>query len=334
MSRGEMLWGTAGLVALVAVGTPSAAQEKGSALLREGRYEEALAAFDTQLRGPGSADAAHGKAMTLRTLGRYAEAIAFVEERIKVQPTGLRTVLGELYADTGRYDEARRWLEEALSAGDLDRLRARLRLGELALASGEGERAQEHFDGLLDAYNAGHAQSADDLIAVGDACRRLGAEDSGLFRDALRAYDEATAADRGSIASRVALAELFLDKYNGTEARGEVQAALAINASDPAALLALARVENFEGRFTAMDRARKSLEINPAFVPARVFVAQLLLELEDFEGAVEEAEIAIETHPRSLDALSILAAARYLQGDDAGFSALEAQIAALNPRYA
>ena len=46
MSRGEMLWGTVGLVALVAVVTPSAAQEMGSALLREGRYEEAQAQLD------------------------------------------------------------------------------------------------------------------------------------------------------------------------------------------------------------------------------------------------------------------------------------------------
>ena len=76
----------------------------------------------------------------------------------------------------------------------------------------------------------------------------------------MRAYDEAVASDRLWAKPRIAVAKLFLDKYNSTEARGELDAALAIDASDPEVLLAVARVMHFEGSYQAMDQARKSLE--------------------------------------------------------------------------
>ena len=325
-----------GLSLALALTQPLVAQGDAETLLRTGRYEAALAAFDAQLEDqPDSESASLGRARVLRITGRYDDAIEVLRATTEDGGrAGARLLLGEILLESGRVDEARVQLEAAAQIGSAVLLGAMSQLGELALQTGARAEAEIHFDGLIDAYNRGQARSPEDLIAVGNACRRMGAEDPQLFKDALRAYDEAVAADRGAVTSRVALAELFLDKYNGTEARGEVEAALALNDSDPEALLALARVENFEGRPTSMERARKALEINPSFVAARVFVAQLLLELEDFQGAAAEVETALATNPRSLEALTVLAGTRYLQGDANAFAELETRILGLNPEFA
>jgi tetratricopeptide (TPR) repeat protein len=60
----------------------------------------------------------------------------------------------------------------------------------------------------------------------------------------------------------------------------------------------------------------------------------MLVELEDYERAIEEAERALTVNPAALEALAVLAAAKYLQGDVAGFRDVERRVLRLNPRYA
>jgi tetratricopeptide (TPR) repeat protein len=225
-------------------------------------------------------------------------------------------------------------LEAEVEARGPDRLAAQALLGELALEAGDRAGATARFDALIDAYNDGTARSADDLAAVAIACRHLGAEDPQLFKDAVKAFDEAIAADPRSVEPRVALSELFLEKYNGTEARSEAEAALALDPNDAGAMLALARVLHFDGAYEAMDAVRHALELNPNLVAGRVFTAQLLLELEDYDEAEKEARAALAVNPRSLDAQAILAAARYLRGDEQGYRAIEREVLAANPRAA
>ena len=51
------------------------------------------------------------------------------------------------------------------------------------------------------------------------AVRHLGRRDPQLFKDALKAYDEALAEDSLDVDAQVALGELFLEKYNSGEAK-------------------------------------------------------------------------------------------------------------------
>ncbi|HVR28101.1 MAG TPA: tetratricopeptide repeat protein [Thermoanaerobaculia bacterium] len=322
-----------------ACGVEAGAQDRGGAadLHRAGRYVEAIAAYTALVAGdPESAEARAGWGAALAAVGRYRQAAEGLELFLAEHPDapGIRLGLGTALAELGRYAEAERVLGAEVEHRGRDRHAARAELGRLRLLAGDRAAAVAHFDALIDAYNRGEARRAPELVAVAAACRHLGAEDPQLFKDALRAFDEAIAADPGSIEARVALGELFLEKYNGTEARGEVEAALALNPRHPGALLALARVLHFEGAYAAMEQAKRSLETNPGFVPARIFTAQLLLELEEYEDAEAEARRALETNPRSLEAQAILAAARYLQGDDVGFRELEDVVLAANPRYA
>jgi tetratricopeptide (TPR) repeat protein len=332
-----------GAVAASSCGDQAGAQDRSgrraaaSELLDGGRYAEAVAAYEQQLASaPTSADARAGWGAALVAIGRYDEAATGLTAFLAEHPDapGVRLVLGRALAELGRHEEAERVFAEEIERRGQDRAAAELELGELRLIAGDRDGAIARFDRLIEVYNRGEARTAADLIAVATACRHLGAEDPQLFKDALSAFDQAISADPRSVEARVALGELFLEKYNGTEARGEIEAALALAPHHPGALLALARVLHFEGAYAAMEQAKRSLETNPGFVAGRVFTAQLLLELEDYDEAEAEARRALETNPRSLEAQAILAAARYLQGDDAGFRDIERAVLAANPRYA
>ena len=85
-------------------------------------------------------------------------------------------------------------------------------------------------------------------LAVAIACRELGAGNPALFRDALRALDRAIGLDPANMDARVALGELFLAKYNGSEAQQTFDEALRINASFPAALVGAAARLVFDGQ--------------------------------------------------------------------------------------
>ena len=82
-----------------------------------------------------------------------------------------------------------------------------------------------------------------------------------------------------------------------------------------------------------MELANRSLEVNEHYVPARVFLATRLLQVEDYDRAMEEVDKALDVNPSSLEALSVLAAARYQSGDERGFAETRRRVLSLNSRH-
>ena len=109
---------------------------------------------------------------------------------------------------------------------------------------------------------------------------------------------------------------------------------LAINDVHPRALLGLARSQHFDYSSQAVTTVLQSLSINPNLVPARVFLAQLFIELEQYGDARSEAELALEINPESLEALTMLGVIDHLERNTEKFEAIERQVLALNPGYA
>jgi tetratricopeptide (TPR) repeat protein len=209
--------------------------------------------------------------------------------------------------------------------------------GTLALQRferGEIEEAKRGFRRLLAAYNENDDLSSEELVAVALACRQLGQDDPQLFKDALRAFDEAIARDPDNVDARVRLAELFLEKYNSADASSALEEAERRAPDDARVLLARARVSDFDGAPGVLLLVERALAAAPKRVEARVFKAELLLEQEDFEGAARYAEAIVADDPASVPALSVLAAARYLQGDTARFEEAKRKARARNPRSA
>jgi len=95
---------------------PSEIYEKGSALNRDGRYEEAIVYLDKALRlRPEYSIAWIVKSSALTQLGRYEEALKCWDEALKLcpnEPYLLDAKAGTLES-LGRYDEAKKLREQA-----------------------------------------------------------------------------------------------------------------------------------------------------------------------------------------------------------------------------
>jgi tetratricopeptide (TPR) repeat protein len=307
--------------------------------LRTGRYDEAVALFSDLVRDePSSARAARGYAKASSEIGRYDDAERAARRFIESNPDSpeLWNTLGEVLYAVGHRDEAADAFQRAITGKASDELDARLNAAIARYDRGDVEESKREFDRFIDVYNRGGGRglSSQDLTAVATAVRYLGADDWELYRDALKAYDEAIAADPGNLEPRVRVGELFLEKYNSQDAADAFEDVLELNSTHPRATLGMAKLLRFDGRPGALDLVRKSLETNPNYVSARTFAAELWLELENYEAAADEVERALEVNPASLEALAVLAAIRRLQGDERGFAEARDRVLELNPRYA
>jgi tetratricopeptide (TPR) repeat protein len=332
-------FGTAGLVlAIVSFGALPSLNGQGlevaTTALRAGSYDDAISEFSRlTARDRSSAGAARGLVSALREVGRYDDALRAARRYRQDNPgsSELDNALGEVLYATGRIEEAEQAFLRALTASDS--LVARFNRAVLKYERGDVDEAMSDFDDFIDVYNRGGALSSEELTAVAAAVRYLGVRNPVLFRDALRAYDEAVAADRDNLEPRIQLGEMFLEKYNGTDADATFTEVLTLNPHSPRALLGLARTRRFNGEPEAMSLAERSLETNPNLVAARVFTATLYLELEHYGRAEAEIDRALEVNPSSLEALAVRAASRYLQGDQRVHRETIDRALGLNPRF-
>ncbi|MBE0594661.1 MAG: tetratricopeptide repeat protein, partial [Gemmatimonadales bacterium] len=323
----------AGIMALVAPMLIGAQEpDAARAAYLEGRYDEAVAA----LRRSDAAESVRLLVRVLGAVGRYADAVDAAQRFERQHPDDPRVanLLGETLWRIGDTAEAARAFERAVADGAPDSLNARYNLARLWHATGRVDEARRGFDAFIDVYNGGRTLSSEELTAVAGAVRYLGATDWRLFRDALRAYDEAIAADPDNLEAQIAVGDLFLEKYQGSEALAAFEGVLERNPHHPDALLGLARQRRFAGSPEAMIFADSALETNPRHADALVFRAMLFVELEDYDRASEDVDRALAVNPRSIEAMTVRAGLQYLQGDRAGFDATRRRVLAANPASA
>lgn len=307
-----------------------ASPEGARAAARTGDYDTALALYERLDRGDAALAIRQAHVDVLLTVGRYADAEALA----RGDDAELATRLAKALMAQGKGAQAEEALQQAVQGRAGDALEAQVLLADLWMARGEHDRAHAAYDALIDVYNSGGARGASDLLAVGHAVRRLGKWEWVYFHDAVKAYDEAIAADPEGVEAQVAMATLFLDKYDSGEAKTILDQVLQKNPRHPQGLLAAARALHFDGSGQAEARAREALEVNENLVGAHVLLARLALEAEDEATAVAEAERALSVDPQSTEALTMLAAARWLANDQAGFRAAEERVLAIDPRHA
>jgi tetratricopeptide (TPR) repeat protein len=328
--------GLAVLISLVAPPLIAQQIEDARTAHRAGRYEDAISQFSRMVRRQASSvEAARGLVATLVEVGRYEDAVEAAERFARDNPNSreLSNSLGEVLYLIGDREEAQRAFARASQSAS-DSLVARYNLAVLHYEDGQLEQAMREFDRFIDVYNNSADLSAVELTTVANAVRYLSLRDWVLAQDALRAYDEAIAADPGYLEPRVRVGQLFLERYNGTDAQPSFENVLQLNPHHPRALLGLARTMRFSGTPGATELVERALEVNPNLVEARVFLAGIYLESEDLENASAEVEQALEVNPQSLEALSLLAATRFLQDDEQEFQAAVRRVLDLNPKYA
>jgi len=151
------------------------------------------------------------------------------------------------------------------------------------------------------------------------------------FSEANDQYRQAVAAAPKNPDYRVAWGRLYLDREQKQDAADLFNEALALQPDHAGALLglALAASEGFDQ--AAEQLALRALASNPKLTEARVLLACMALEDGNAEKARAEADKALSVDPESLEALSIKAAADWLE-DRAGSPSLMRALQ-LNPAY-
>ena len=335
-------WSRLSLIALVACAAASPEDDaarltRARAQLRRGAYDSAAATFADLAASRDPSIALVARRHHLRALaerGRYDDAEA-AAKRYRAEPRGeeLLVPLGDLLRLRGRLADAESAYVLAVSRRTTDSLTARLRTGEVRLERGDRAGANRVFDAFIDIYNARRERlTSAELLAVARACRHLGANDPQLFKDALRAYDAAIATDSGNVDARVELGEMFLEKYNGPDARQMFAGVLRENPSHPRALLGVARAMSFDGAPGADSLVKRSLTTNPRLFDARLMLARLRLDAEDYDEAEREAARALETDPGNPVAHALVAASRYMRDDRRGFEEASRRALERDPR--
>jgi tetratricopeptide (TPR) repeat protein len=301
-----------------------------------GEYDRARELAETALRGnPSDADAAVALIRSFTDVGRVSDAIAR-GTALSVQPamaarTGL--ALGDAFRAAGSPDRSREAYTRALAGPDS--LLAVYRLAELQFERGEHEAALIVFDRFIDAYNARRGtMTSSELRAVGLACRMLGRRDPQLFKDAMRALDEAIARDSTDLEAGVDLGLLFLEKFNSPDARQALAAVLRRNPRHARALVAMGQVLTFDGARGGAESVARGLEVNPSLPDGRAFAAMRLIDVERYDDAIVEARRGLANDSLAAEPLAAIAAAQFISGDTAGFRGSLSRLRARYPRSA
>ena len=302
--------------------------------LRSGKYEDAERTFRRVLREDATSLRARlGLIEVLVTRGEYDDAHSVALEAS--EPVGVANAIGEVLVLKGRRGEAATAFQRAIDERAADALTAEVNLAELLFNRGDIDEAMRSFDRFFDVYNDADGRlRAADLVAVGRAMSFLGRAEPDLFRDALRAFDEASSADPGWPEPLVRAGSLFLGKYESPSAQAEFQKVLAMNPRHPGALLGLAEALEFDGASGARDVLNRLLEVNPNHVEARTILARQHLTREGHAEARQQVETALRVNPNSLSALTVLAGSHLLAGEIAEFRDVRSRALAINPRYA
>ena len=301
----------------------------GLEALRAGRYGDAVRALRRQALD-GNAAALSGWVTALGETGDYDGTVEAAERGVERGVVGARALLGATLMQVGRIAEARAALEAGAREPGGAGAAARVELGVLEYRYGDRRAARRIFDGFIDYYNSARSLSATELTAVGRALIHLSRWNYEYAHDALRALDEAIAAGPLDHAARLAIAELFLERYDAREAAATFQDVLAENPAHPGALLGLARVARLEGRGNAAEATiSAALATNPNLAGARTLLARLRLLEGNRDQALEEAGRVLEVNATDLDALGTKAAILRLAGDDVGFRAVMDKIRSL-----
>lgn len=273
------------------------------------------------------------EARRLADVGQYENA----ERVARAGGVASAVTLGDVLTARGKLLAADSAYARAINALTPDHTLAAAALAELADARGDHVDASRRARDIVSLYDIAapsRARSSDQHVAAGRAYVVLMSGDAQAARRALAAFDAAAAADSTNLDALRRAGDLFLEKYNAPDARTAYETVLRRAPNDARALLGLARIEDFEGKGTALATVRRSLMSNPALADALVLVARMQLDAEMYDSATVFARRALAVDSSSMRAWSLLGATAWLIGDSATFTQARTAAIRLQPRPA
>ncbi|MEQ8955686.1 MAG: tetratricopeptide repeat protein, partial [Gammaproteobacteria bacterium] len=310
------------------VGTDTAVDSsplyRGEQLYQTGSYAAAADVFQ-MADGLDREEGVVGASKAFAMMGNYQQSVRVVEEAIADDDYArfplASTQLAEVKRDIGESAEAMDILRVVIDElGDQAPVRTLVQYGSLLQFVGQKNASYQYLDRVVDRYNDGLVFASEDVAMVALASWLLG-----NFHDANSLFNEAARANPNNLEAHVLWADLFLEKYNASDAERGYQEALDLNSRYAPALVGIGKVVGDE---RALQRA---LAINPNYVPALETWGQLLWRAERQEEATEYFTRALAINPESLQTLSTLAAIASMEERMDDYENYLAQVNAFSP---
>lgn len=296
---------------------------RGEQLLMTGSYAAATDIFqmaDGLDRNEGLVGASKAFAM----MGNYQEAMSVVEVAVEDDEYArfplLSTQLAEVKRAVGESKEALEILESVVAGLAEPPVRALVQYGSLLDFVGQKQIAFSILDQAVQRYNNGLVFASEDVAMVALASWLMG-----NFHDANSLFSEATRANPNNLEAHSLWGDLFLEKYNASDAERSYQEAIDINGRYVPALVGMANVIGDE---RALQRA---LAINPNSIPAMETYGQLLMVNGREEEAQDYFERVLALNSESLKTLSVLASQAALEERSVQYEDYLAQVESFSP---
>ncbi|MFH0962514.1 MAG: tetratricopeptide repeat protein [Planctomycetota bacterium] len=228
------------------------AQTPADSLLAEGRYAEALNAYEEALKGtPKDAGAHVGAGEAALALERYQVAEEHFSKAVELEPNNARALvgLGRVYGAYQQYPKAVEVLRRALAASS-GHWTVRLRLGDVYSRMGDNERAAAEYTLVL---------LADDRNA--EARRGLSRVSvrQGRHREACEHLEKLEAQGQAEVGDYVELARLYEDLGDSKNCVTYAEKAAAARPDDPRINAILGRQAYRDARYKdAVDLLEKA----------------------------------------------------------------------------
>ena len=301
-------------------------------LVRKGSLAEARELLTSALaREPGPA--ALGLAEIALRTGDYSEAgkqAQAAEATVAWKAQGVR-LRAEALRLSGDWSAAVDALRAAAKGGWLD-LRGRVDLALMLLDRGRDAEGTALLDAVIRDFNGARIdrKNAEELCDTARAAVALG-----LWQDANETFQDALQVDASCLRANLEWGALFLSKYNPDEALKCFTDAAKVDKDNPEVLLARAGAMLERGVVNRLVREEMDAvqKLNPRLSGIQTLRARLALDEENLTGAAELLQGVLKQDGEHLEALSLLAAVRFLQDDAAGYEILRKQALALHPRF-
>ena len=199
-------------------------------------------------------------------------------------------------------------------------VRTLVQYGSLLDFVGQKQIAFSILDQAVQRYNNGLVFASEDVAMVALASWLMG-----NFHDANSLFSEATRANPNNLEAHSLWGDLFLEKYNASDAERSYKEAIDINGRYVPALVGMANVIGDE---RALQRA---LAINPNSIPAMETYGQLLMVNGREEEAQDYFERVLALNSESLKTLSVLASQAALEERSAQYEDYLAQVESFSP---
>ncbi len=292
---------------------------------QRGAYTEALENYQ-KTKGQERINGIVGASRTWAMIGDYEQAEAICRQSLESSGhhSAVAIQLAEILILTGRSGEALKLLEEVVSTPQPP-IRGQVQYGKLLKQRGNRQQAIFYFEKAIEQYNEGLVFEGESIAMVAVAAWELES-----YHDANQLFWEAVRVDPDNLEIQVLWGELFLEKYNESEARKSFSIVLQRNSNYVPALVGMAKLlHGNHAKAMLVD----ALAVNKYSVPALLVLVEIALEDGRYNEALALLNQILLINSESLHARTLEAAVAFLTDNKNGFEQIRAEVEGVNSNY-